>query len=291
VAAGLVGVSFSGPIAAVTVVPALAVAFWRTALGTLATGPALAWSVWSAGSIGSAERQGLTAARARRAALAGVLLAVHFGTWIPSLRLTSVTASTALVTASPVWIVAIERLRGARPPRAVLVGVLLAVAGTVTVTGVDAGHGHGATVGDLLALTGGVAGAGYVLVGERARRELRTAHYTVLAYGCCATVLLPVCLVLGVPLAGWPGSGWRDVVLLTLTAQLLGHTAFNAALPVVGATPLALAVLLEVPGAALVAWAWLGQRPPIAIVPGVVAMLVGLVVVVRARGTRHAGPS
>jgi drug/metabolite transporter (DMT)-like permease len=282
VALGVLGVSVSGPIAAVTVVPALAVAFWRTALGALATGPV---AIWTARRSGGRLRPGW-------AVLAGGLLAVHFGTWIPSLRLTSVTASTALVTAAPLWIVLIERLTGApRPPRAVLVGVLASVGGVLVVTGVDAGHGGTAPAGDLLALLGGAAGAGYVLVGERVRRTTSTPVYTALAYGSCALLLAPVCLLGGVRLCGWPARGWLDVAVLTVAAQLLGHSAFNAALPVVGATPLSLAILLEVPGAALVAWAWWGQRPPIGVLPGVALVLVGLVLVLRARGASHAGAS
>jgi len=95
-------------------------------------------------------------------------------------------------------------------------------------------------------------------------------------------VLAPVSLLLGQPLAGWGPRTWVELGVLTLAAQLLGHTALNAALPTVGATPLSLAILLEVPGATLVAWAWLGQRPPVLVLPGVVLILSGLWVVVKA---------
>jgi drug/metabolite transporter (DMT)-like permease len=61
-----------------------------------------------------------------------------------------------------------------------------------------------------------------------------------------------------------------------VVAQLFGHTAFNAALPVVGAPALALAILLEVPGATAVAWVWLGQTPPPGAVPGLLTILAGL---------------
>jgi drug/metabolite transporter (DMT)-like permease len=41
-------------------------------------------------------------------------------------------------------------------------------------------------------------------------------------------------------------------------------------------------VLLEVPGATLVAWAFWGQAPPAATLPGAALLLAGLAVVVRA---------
>jgi drug/metabolite transporter (DMT)-like permease len=112
--------------------------------------------------------------------------------------------------------------------------------------------------------------------------------YTLLAYSGCAAVLAVACLSAGTPLAGWSLRTLSELVVLTLVAQLLGHTAFNAAVPVVGATPLSLAILLEVPGAAAVAWLWFGQTPPVGVIPGALLVLAGLAVVVRARARRAA---
>jgi drug/metabolite transporter (DMT)-like permease len=136
-----------------------------------------------------------------------------------------------------------------------------------------------------LSLTGAIAGAGYVVVGNRVMRSASTAVYTTLAYGVCAVVLLPACLVTGTQLVGFSQRTWIDLAIVTIGAQLLGHTLLNAALPQVGVTPIALAILLEVPGASLVAWVWLGQVPPLTVLPGALLMLLGLVIVVRSRRT------
>jgi drug/metabolite transporter (DMT)-like permease len=220
---------------------------------------------------------------------AGALLAVHFALWLPSLRLTSVTASTALVTTAPVWTVLLGRMRGAAVPGAAWAGAGLALAGVLTVTGIDAGHDRDALVGDVLALAAGMASAGYVVVGERTRRTTSTAVYTLVAYATCAVLLLPPCVVSGTPLTGWGWRTWVELLVLTFAAQMLGHSLLNAALPVVGATPLSLSILLEVPGAALVAWLWLGSAPPWTVVPGAALVLVGLVVVIRAGRRRPSG--
>ena len=279
IATGVVAVSFSGPIAASTLAPALAVALWRNAFGAAAGAPFTLTRRW-------AELRELVLERPRvlgTAVLAGGFLALHFGLWIPSLRMTSVTASTALVTTVPVWTVAVARLRGRDVPRAVLVGVLLALAGVSVITGVDATASARALRGDLMALAAGAAAAGYVACGESVRRSVGTASYTLVAYTACALALLPVCLLTGTPLWGFSPRTWAELAVLTLTAQLLGHSLLNRALRSAGATTVSLAVLLEVPGAALVAWVWLGQVPPLAVVPGVVLILTGLAVVVRAR--------
>lgn len=277
VAVAVVGVALAAPIGSATAAPALAVAFWRAAFGTLATAPVVALTR-------RREVAALDARTVRRCMLSGLFLALHFALWIPSLRLTSVTVSTALVVTGPVWTVAWERLRGERVPAGVVVGVAVAFAGVLVMTGVDAGTSRQALLGDLLALGGGIAAAGYTLVGESVRRTTSTGTYTLLAYGTCAGLLAPVCLLAGLPLAGYAARTWTELLVLAVAAQLVGHTLFNAAVPVVGATPLGLAILLEIPGASLVAWVWLGEVPPLGVVPGVVLVLAGLATVLRARG-------
>ena len=55
---------------------------------------------------------------------------------------------------------------------------------------------------------------------------------------------------------------------------------------------MSLAILFEVPGAAIVAWVALHQHPPLAVLPGVALLLAGLAVVVSGRtpGTPPAVP-
>jgi drug/metabolite transporter (DMT)-like permease len=173
-------------------------------------------------------------------------------------------------------------------PWQVLVGVLLALIGVLAITGVDAARSGRALLGDVLSLVGALAAAGYVASGERVMRSTSTAVYTLIAYASCALLLLPACLVAHTQLVGFSSRTWIELAIVTIGAQLLGHTLLNTALPVVGVTPLALAILLEVPGAGLVAWAWLGQIPPLSVLPGTALMLLGLVIVVRSRRSSSA---
>jgi drug/metabolite transporter (DMT)-like permease len=280
------GISFSAPIVVAITVPALAVAFWRNAFGAIASAPYVALR-------GRREWLGLfrgDRTRLLTAVGAGVALAVHFALWIPSLRMTTVTASTALVTTTPIWTVVLDRLRGRPVPRGVVVGVGLAMAGVLLVTGVDAGRSGRAMVGDLIALLGGMAAAVYVSTGEVARRSMSTASYTFTAYSTCSVVLLGICLVGQQRLVGegYDARTWGQLLLLTLCAQLIGHTLLNRALAAAGATTVSLAILLETPGAALVAWVWLGQQPPVLIIPGAALVLAGIALVVL---SRRANPS
>ncbi|HET8615605.1 MAG TPA: DMT family transporter [Actinomycetales bacterium] len=278
---GVLAVAFSAPLITAIAAPALAVAFWRNAFGAIAGAPfTLATRRDELRSLLGPQRRTLYLA-----VVAGLALALHFGLWIPSLRLTSVTASTALATTTPLWTVVMTRLLGQHVPRGVVLGVVVAVTGVLVVTGVDASGSAQALQGDLLALGGGAAGAGYVVAGAEVRRTVGTATYTLVAYTTCAVVLLAVCLVSGTSLSGYSARTWVELALLTLTAQLLGHSLLNRALRSAGATTVALAILLEVPGASLVAWVWLGQVPPLAVVPGAALVLAGIAVVIRSQST------
>jgi drug/metabolite transporter (DMT)-like permease len=55
---------------------------------------------------------------------------------------------------------------------------------------------------------------------------------------------------------------------------------FNYALHHTSATTVSVLILLETPGAALLAWVWLGQTPRVSALPGLALLLIGVAVVV-----------
>ncbi|MEU7618075.1 DMT family transporter [Micromonospora rifamycinica] len=276
-ALAVASVSSSAPLIAFAAAPALAVAFWRTLLSTAVLAPFTL-------TRRRVELRTLTVGVARRegwyCVLSGVALAAHFATWMPAAQLTSVAAATALGATQPVWQGLIARWQGRRLPSAVWVGIGLAVTGAVLATGADVGVSGRAFAGDLLAVVGGMFAAVYTAFGERARATISTASYTTICYGVCALVLLVVCLVGGVRLHGYGSGTWLAILGLVVGAQLLGHSMFNHALRRVSATTISVLILLEAPGAALIAWAWLGQLPRPLALPGLALLLVGVTVVV-----------
>jgi drug/metabolite transporter (DMT)-like permease len=273
---GVVGVSLSGPIMAATAAPAMAIAFWRTALATAALGPfALTRS--------RGELRALDARGWRTTAFAGLMLALHFATWITALTLTSVAAATALVATQLVWVVLVERLRGTPVARPVALGSAVAIAGVLVVSGVDFSVSPEALLGDLCALLGGMFAALYLVAGESVRRSLSTTAYTFVCYGICAVALAVACAAGLVPLVGFDAEDWLLMAAVTVVAQLGGHSIFNHLLAVMSPTVVSLFILLEVPGAALLAALLLGQTPAWGVYVGLALMLAGLAVVTLAR--------
>ena len=282
-AVALAGVSASGPIMAATAAPALAIAFWRNALGA---GTASVLSVLRArAEFAGLDRRGWTVAT-----LAGLLLALHFGTWVPSVKLTAVASATALVSTQSIFTGLLAVLGGRRLPRLAWLGMTIAVLGTVLITGADLSVSGRALAGDGLAVLGGLFAAGYVTAGARARRQLSTTAYTSICYGVCSVVLLLVCLIGRQALTGYSARSWLLILAVTLCAQLLGHSLLNLVLRSMSATLVSLAVLVETPGAALIAGIWLHQVPRAWAALGLVLLVGGLVLVVRAPRPASAVP-
>lgn len=275
-AVGLAAVSTSGPLMAATAAPALAVAMWRNAFALVAIAPVAAATRLD-------ELRALTARERRWAVGAGVLLAGHFATWVPSLRYTSVASATAIVCTQPVWVALIARATGHQVPRRTWVGIAIALVAVVVLTGVDFSLEPRALWGDVLALLGGVFAAFYTVAGGEVRRSVSTTTYTLLCYSTAGLAMLVVCVLAGVDLVGYGGRTWLQLLALTAGAQLLGHSLFNLVLRTTSPTVVSLVLLLEVPGAAVIAAAFLGQVPPLAALPAAVLLLAGLGIVVSAR--------
>lgn len=278
-AVAVVVISTSGPLIAAAAAPALAVAFWRSLLGAAATAP---WVLWRQ----RAEVRRLTRREWRLSVLAGVLLGAHFATWVPSLRFTSVAASTALVATQPVWAALIARLRGQQVPGQAWIGICIALVGVAVLTGVDFATDPRSLIGDALALAGAVFAAAYVSVGEQVRTTVSTSTYTTIAYAASAAVLLVLCVGLAQDLAGYSAQAWLFILLLTLGAQLLGHSVISRVLATTSATVVSLAILFEMPGSTLIAALWLGQVPSPGVWPALALLAVGLVLVIRSGDRR-----
>jgi drug/metabolite transporter (DMT)-like permease len=280
---GLMAVSTSGPLMAATAAPALAIAFWRNAMGG---GVVLPVALLRARN----ELRALDRREWGLALLAGVFLAVHFATWVPSLTYTSVASATALVATQPVWAALISQLKGVAVGRRMWVGIAVAVAGAALLTGADVHVSGRALAGDLLAVAGGASSALYMTAGSEVRRSVSTTAYTAICYTATALMLLVVCLTGRQSLSGYDGGTWLRLVAITGGAQLLGHSMFNVVLRSTSPTVVSLTLLLEIPGAALIAAVFLGQRPSRLAVPAAVLLVLGLALVIRAT-TRRTEPS
>jgi drug/metabolite transporter (DMT)-like permease len=222
----------------------------------------------------------VTKAEFRWSVLAAVALALHFACFITSLQLTSVAAATALVCLQSAWIAVFQLFRGTKHRWQVLAGLGIAFGGVVAITGFDMGSSPEALTGDLLAVAGGALAGLYTLAGGKARQSMTTGTYTTLCYGMCAALVAVLALLGGQPLVGFEAAGWLGIAAITVCAQLIGHTAFNHLLATMSPLLVSMIILLEIPGAALLAALFLDEVLPAGTYAGLALILVGLAVVV-----------
>ena len=266
-------VSLSGPIMTATDAPALGIAFWRNALGAVVTLP---FVLRHLPTLRALSRQQWLAMGA-----AGVLLGLHFAAWIPSLRYTSIAASTALVATQVVWAALLAFMAGHRAPRLEWIGIGISLLGVVVLTGIDISLTPRALIGDVLALLGAMASAAYMTVGQRVRPTLPLSAYTAVVYAISAITLGVICFAGSVPLTGYSAKAWLLIAAVTAVAQFGGHSLLNMALRSFSATAVSIAILCEMPGSTLVGWVWPGQTPPFALLPAAVLIVGGIVIVLR----------
>src|SRR6266853_6274389 len=249
--------TYAGPIVRFAAAPALAIAFWRLTLVLPVTGVlALSEGSGERGAVHSATPTG-TAPRSPLPLmiLSGALLALHFWSWIASLRYTSVASSVVLVSLKPVfaWGLAAAWLRE-YPTRAEGWGIGLAVIGASLIGLGDARLSPGALGGDVLALLGALTGAGYYLIGRRVRQTVGIWRYATGVYAVAAAALALLALGNRTPLVGFGGRDWTVFGAMAAGPMLVGHTGMNYALRHFRATTVNVAALGEPVGATLLAW-------------------------------------
>ena len=272
VVVGVLAVSAAAIFIRLADAPALAIAFWRNALGVLVLLPlAFYW------------RETFPRGRVLLVGLAsGVALGAHFGFWISSLDYTSVAASVVLVCTQPVFVAILAYLVfGERTSPLSVLGILIALAGTAVLSA-DGSVGSATFFGNMLAVVGAITVAVYVLIG----RSLRTTGvgvlpYSIVVYASAVATLAPAALYTGAPLWGYSGETWFWLWVMTLGPQILGHTVLNWALKYVEASIVSGTVLAEPVISALLAWLILSEKPGIATVSGGAVVLFGLFLLLR----------
>ena len=272
---GIIGIGTSGPLIALSTMPILTLIFWRNLGGSLATLP-------------FALRHSRDRVGVKWALIAGVLLALHFVGFFLAMRWTTVAAGTALVALQPIFAALFVKLSGGHIPSKAWLGMLVSFIGVGLVAGVDLQISYKAFLGDLAAIISAALAAAYIMAGSKAQRTLETTTYTTICYFICSMTALPMALIAGNEIFSFSAKEWWILLGLILGAQLLGHSMFNSALKRVSPAIVSLIVFFEVPVSAVLAFWWLGQKPPAGIIPGIVLILIGCILVVtRTRGVSN----
>jgi drug/metabolite transporter (DMT)-like permease len=264
----VVVVSFAAILIRLCTVPTAVIAGLRLSMAALILLP-----LFAAG----ADRPRITAREVRLCILAGLFLAVHFLSWIESLRWTTVASSVVLVTTSPVfsavfaWIFLREGIG-----RKTLIAIILCIAGSLTISRGGIALGPDVLKGNLLAIVGAAAFGGYFVVGRTVRRAIGFLEYAFIAYSASAVMLVAWMLLRGHSFTGFDPANYFWILLLALGPQVFGHTTFNWALKYMPAPKVAISVLGEPIGSALLAWLFFSEVPGYTLFTGAALILYGV---------------
>ena len=114
------------------------------------------------------------------------------------------------------------------------------------------------------------------MFGRHLRQSVSLGAYSYLTYAIAALVLLGITLATGHSWGGYAPVTYLMFVLLAVIPQCIGHTSFNYALKYLPTVSVAIVILAEPVGAALLAWLILDEAVSIATFIGGVVILGGV---------------
>lgn len=261
--------------------PGTAVAVWRTVFASLLLAPfALVRS--------RDEWKGFSPREWLLTVAAGLILGLHFLAWIHSIYFTTVASAAVLVSLSPVfmglmsWLILREHL-----PRAEIIGIGVAVAGTIVLGIADARSSEAAVaaadplLGNTLALTAALLVSIYLIIGRVVRRTCSWLAYVVPLYVTTAITTLAAAAILDIPLFGYEPRIYLLCLSMALIPQIVGHGSYNYLLHYFKAPTLGLAMLIEPIGASILAFILFSETPTTLAVIAMAIILLSVATVIR----------
>jgi drug/metabolite transporter (DMT)-like permease len=277
--AGALAIAFAPIFVRLSQVGPTATAFWRLSLSL----PVL-WLWMSRDSRSQAVRaKSSNSGGYRRLVIAGVFFAGDLGFWHWSIRYTSVANATLLANFASIFVALVSWLYyHQRIKRNFVVGLLLALAGTLFL--VDASFNFGGThlLGDALGLVTAMFYGAYILAVKHLRDDYSTVTVMTWVVMVSALIILPVTWLFGENLFPSGLNGWLVLFGLALISQVGGQGLITYALAKLPASFSSVGLLVQPVGAALLAWILLGEGIGVLQIAGGVLVIGGIYLARRA---------
>lgn len=221
---GVIFVSFSSVLSKIATAPPLVIATYRLGFTSLLMYPMFLKNEKNI-------KQQMTTKLWLLCIGSGIFLALHFATWMTSIKMTTIASSTVLVNTHPIFILfGTYFIFKERVSKKAMMSIFIALIGSIVITLGDSSAGNHNLLGDLLAIAGGFFVAGYMLIGRFARQHLSVTAYTFIVYSCCTITLLLMDFATGTTLLGYPSTDYLIFLGLAVFCTLMGHSVFNWAL-------------------------------------------------------------
>jgi len=231
----------------------------------------------------------------RDSAVPGLVLAVHFFSWIYGARLTLATNGSLVVNLTPIATpFLLAAISAERVTRREVVATMLAGLGLAILFASDYRLSPETLWGDLVCFASMLLFAVYLVLARRFRHHPTTLLYVTPLYAVAAVASFLVAAGVG---SEWP-SDWRAeapwVLLLALLPTIIGHSLLNRAMRHLRGQVVAVVNMSQFVFAGVLAWIVLGERPQGAFyAAAALVVLAGMVAanLVRPPLARRADPS
>jgi drug/metabolite transporter (DMT)-like permease len=206
----------------------------------------------------------------------GLLLGLHFFTWIVGARMTSPANASLIVNMVPIvlpfFLLALirERLTAGE-----IGGVVLAVSGMALLTGSDAHVSSESMQGDLMCFGSMILYAAYLAFGRKNRHYPTVWLYLVPVYLVGGTFCLLISLGLTSPIHAYPPGEILLVLGLGIVPTVMGHSILNYAMRHLRGQVVGIANMGQFIFAGVLGWVFLGQEPTWALYLACVPIVAG----------------
>jgi drug/metabolite transporter (DMT)-like permease len=223
------------------------------------------------------QNQKLDFSDIRLSIFSGILLAGHFGTWISSLKYTTVASSTVLVSLSPIFVAIFNfTVLKEKINRFQVIGILTALIGAIIISQGDFSLSREAFFGDFLAFSGAIFVAGYFLAGKKVRSRMQLVNYVFITYTSATLSLLLIAVLTNTNLNISSSKNLILMLLHGIVCSGFGHTTYNWMLQYISSTSVATVTLGEPVVASLLVFFVLSEIPSLQIIWGGAVVVIGL---------------
>ena len=223
-----------------------------------------------------------------RPVIVGFFLAIHFILWITAFEYTNVANAVIFVAMQPLFTLLLEFLFAKEDLRqGVVLGVILALVGSVIISIGDINMLFSKIWGDLLALAASVFAASYLFIGRSLRKKVDYFSYIYVVYTYAALFLGLFVLIRGLPFRGYGQINYLYFLGLAVGPTLIGHSVLNYSVRFVPTTIVSLSILGEPIFTTLLAWWILDEGITMITVIGGTFILGGIYLYLTAKGKNN----
>lgn len=192
--------------------------------------------------------------------LAGIFLALHFGLWFESLKLTTVASSTIILALQPiVALIAGYLIFKEKTSISTIITIGISIIGVALVGWGDFQlNNTSAIIGDILSFLCVLAIVAYLMIGQANVKQISHWIYSFSVFLFAGIALNIFNLVSETPIIGYGAREWGIFLLLAIFPTI-AHVIYNYLLKFVSTTTISMSILGEPVGASILAAILLGE--------------------------------